>query len=134
MRTVTYSEVRRHLARVLDRVVDDAEEVVVTRSGREAAVIISLREYESLKETAYLMASPANARRLNEAIDHHLLRRVNALIEDIRRNGHQGIGKPEQLRGNWSGFWSRRIDQEHRLVYRIVDDTVQTAQCRYRYE
>jgi antitoxin YefM len=69
MRTVTYSEVRQHLARMLDHVVDDAEEVVVTRSGREAAVIISLREYESLKATAYLMASPANARRLNEAVE-----------------------------------------------------------------
>ncbi len=69
MRTVTYSEVRQNLAKMLDQVVDDAEEVVVTRSGREAAVIISLREYESLKETAYLMASPANARRLNEAIE-----------------------------------------------------------------
>jgi antitoxin YefM len=69
MRTVTYSEVRQNLAKMLDHVVDDAEEVVVTRSGREAAVIISLREYESLKETAYLMASPANARRLNEAIE-----------------------------------------------------------------
>lgn len=66
--------------------------------------------------------------------DRQMLRRVNALIEDIRRNGHHGIGKPEQLRGNWSGFWSRRIDQEHRLVYRIVDDTVQIAQCRYHYE
>lgn len=51
--------------------------------------------------------------------NRQMLRRVNALIEDIRRNGHEGIGKPEQLRGNWSGFWSRRIDQEHRLVYRI---------------
>jgi antitoxin YefM len=75
MRTVTYSEVRQNLAKMLDHVVDDAEEVVVTRSGREAAVIISLREYESLKETAYLMASPANARRLNEA------------IEDLRNGG-----------------------------------------------
>ncbi|WP_431973357.1 Txe/YoeB family addiction module toxin [Micromonospora haikouensis] len=52
----------------------------------------------------------------------------------IRHNGHQGIGKPEQLRGNWAGFWSRRIDQEHRLAYRIVDDTVQIAQCRYHHE
>jgi antitoxin YefM len=69
VRTVTYSEARQNLAKVLDHVVDDAEEVVVTRSGREAAVIISLREYESLKETAYLMASPANARRLNEAVE-----------------------------------------------------------------
>lgn len=66
--------------------------------------------------------------------DRQMLRRVNTLIEDIRRNGHEGIGKPEQLRGNWAGFWSRRIDQEHRLVYRIADDTVQIAQCRYHYE
>jgi antitoxin YefM len=69
MRTVTYSDVRQNLAEMLDHVVNDAEEVVVTRSGHEAAVIISLREYESLKETAYLMASPANARRLNEAVE-----------------------------------------------------------------
>lgn len=69
MRTVPYSEVRRDLAKVLDQVVDDAEEIVVTRSGREAAVIICLREYESLKETVYLMASSANARRLNEAVE-----------------------------------------------------------------
>jgi toxin YoeB len=66
--------------------------------------------------------------------DRQMLRRVNQLIEDIRRNGYQGIGKPEQLRGNWAGFWSRRIDQEHRLVYSIVDDVVQIAQCRYHYQ
>jgi antitoxin YefM len=81
VRTVTYSEVRQNLARMLDHVVDDAEEVVVTRSGREAAVIISLREYESLKETAYLMASPTNARRLNEAIDE--LRNGGGAIRDL---------------------------------------------------
>jgi antitoxin YefM len=75
MRTVTYSEVRKNLAKMLDHVVEDAEEVVVTRSGREAAVIISLRKYESLKETAYLAATPANARRLNEA------------VEDLRNGG-----------------------------------------------
>ncbi len=69
MRAVTYSDVRKDLARTLDHVVDDAEEVVVTRSGREAVVIIPLREYESLKETAYLMSSPANARHLHEAIN-----------------------------------------------------------------
>lgn len=81
MRTVTYSEVRQNLAKMLDHVVDDAEEVVVTRSGREAAVIISLREYESLKETAYLMASPANARRLNEAVEE--LRNGGGEIRDL---------------------------------------------------
>ncbi len=81
VRTVPYSEVRQNLAKMLDHVVDDAEEVVVTRSGREAAVIISLREYESLKETAYLMASPANARRLNEAIEQ--LRSGDGAIHEL---------------------------------------------------
>ncbi len=69
---------------MLDRVVDDAEEVVVTRHCREAAVIISLREYESLKETAYLMASPANARRQNEA------------VEELRNDG--GDARPDRPR------------------------------------
>jgi antitoxin YefM len=69
MRTITYSEARQNLARTLDRVIDDAEEVVITRIGHEPTVIVSLREYESLKETAYLMASPANARRLQAAVD-----------------------------------------------------------------
>ena len=49
------------------------------------------------------------------------------------RNGHEGIGKPEPLRGDLSGFWSRRIDHEHRLVYRLVDDSVQVLACRYHY-
>lgn len=81
MRTVSYSEVRQNLAKMLDHVVDDAEEVVITRSGHESAVIISLREYESLKETAYLMASPANARRLNEAIEQ--LRAGGGEVHDL---------------------------------------------------
>jgi antitoxin YefM len=81
MRTVSYSEVRQNLAKMLDHVVDDAEEVVITRSGHESAVIISLREYESLKETAYLMASPANARRLNEAIEE--LRNGGGEVHDL---------------------------------------------------
>lgn len=81
MRTVSYSEVRQNLAKMLDHVVEDAEEVVITRSGHESAVIISLREYESLKETAYLMASPANARRLNEAIEE--LRTGGGEVHDL---------------------------------------------------
>lgn len=69
MKTMSYSESRRRYAEVLDSVVDDREEVVITRSGREPAVIMSLAEYESMKETAYLMRSPVNAQRLIEAIE-----------------------------------------------------------------
>lgn len=69
MKTMGYSESRRRYAEVLDWVVDDREEVVITRAGHESAVIVSLDEYQSLKEAAYLMRSPANARRLLESIE-----------------------------------------------------------------
>ena len=69
MKTMSYSESRRRYAEVLDSVVDNREEVVITRAGHESAVIVSLDEYQSLKETAYLMRSPANARRLLESIE-----------------------------------------------------------------
>lgn len=69
MKTMSYSESRRRYAEVLDSVVEDREEVVITRSGHEPAVIVSLDDYESLKETAYLLRSPANARRLLDSIE-----------------------------------------------------------------
>ncbi|WP_446663702.1 type II toxin-antitoxin system Phd/YefM family antitoxin [Flexivirga sp. B27] len=69
MKTMSYTESRSKYAEVLDSVVDDREEVVITRAGHEPAVIVSLDDYESLKETAYLLRSPANARRLLASID-----------------------------------------------------------------
>ena len=69
MRTMSYSESRAKYAETLDRVVNDREEVVVTRAGHEPVVIVSLEDYESLKETAYLLRSPANARRLLASIE-----------------------------------------------------------------
>ena len=69
MKTMSYTESRARYAEVLDSVVNDREEVVVTRAGHEPAVIVSLDDYESLKETAYLLRSPANARRLLASID-----------------------------------------------------------------
>lgn len=66
--------------------------------------------------------------------DRKTLRRINALIADIVRNGHRGIGKPEELRYALASFWSRRIDQEHRLVYRIRDDSIEIVACRYHYQ
>ncbi len=69
MRTMTYSESRAHYAETLDSVVNDREEVVITRAGHESVVIVSLDDYESLKETAYLLRSPANARRLLASIE-----------------------------------------------------------------
>ncbi|WP_322749718.1 MULTISPECIES: type II toxin-antitoxin system prevent-host-death family antitoxin [unclassified Frankia] len=69
MRTMTYSESRARYAEVLTAVAEDREEVVITRAGHEPVVIVSLDDYQSLKETAYLLRSPENARRLLIAID-----------------------------------------------------------------
>ncbi|QDY07443.1 MULTISPECIES: Txe/YoeB family addiction module toxin [unclassified Micromonospora] len=65
--------------------------------------------------------------------DRKLVKRINDLIADVMRNEYEGIGKPEPLRGELSGFWSRRIDREHRLVYRVTKDDVEIIACRYHY-
>jgi len=67
--------------------------------------------------------------------DKKILKRVNLIIEDIRRNPYDrdGIGKPEKLKANLSSYYSRRITSEHRLVYKIADDLIIIAQCRYHY-
>ena len=67
--------------------------------------------------------------------DKKTLKRINQLLQDIERNGHRGIGKPEPLRHKSQGWWSRRIDEEHRLIYRIEENgLVQIAFCRTHYE
>lgn len=65
--------------------------------------------------------------------DKITLRRINSLIKEIQRSPFEGIGKPEPLRHNLAGFWSRRIDEQHRLVYAIEADCILLAQCRYHY-
>jgi toxin YoeB len=66
--------------------------------------------------------------------DKKILKKVNDLLKDISRNPYEGIGKPEPLKHALSGFWSRRITDEHRLVYRVEGDFIQVAQVRYHYE
>ncbi|MGX6395650.1 Txe/YoeB family addiction module toxin [Rothia kristinae] len=65
--------------------------------------------------------------------DRAVLRRINTLIRDIQRHGNEGIGKPEPLRHDFAGYWSRRITAEHRLVYRLTDRQVLIAAYRYHY-
>ncbi|MCF8212209.1 MAG: Txe/YoeB family addiction module toxin [Rhodoferax sp.] len=66
--------------------------------------------------------------------DKAVLRRINCLIRDIQREPFEGIGKPEPLRFNFAGYWSRRIDEEHRIVYKIQDDEIIIAQLRGHYD
>ena len=70
-----------------------------------------------------------------QAQDKKTLKKVNDLIRDIDRNGNEGVGKPEPLTGNLSGWWSHRIDGSNRLVYRLVsDDVLEISQCRGHYD
>jgi toxin YoeB len=66
--------------------------------------------------------------------DRKTLKRINALIQDAMRQPFKGIGKPEPLRENLSGFWSRRIDDRHRLVYTVEENDLAIIACRYHYE
>jgi toxin YoeB len=68
-----------------------------------------------------------------QATDSKIVERIHQLIKDILRNPHSGIGKPERLRHALQGFWSRRINTEHRIVYKVVDGAILIAQLRYHY-
>ena len=70
-----------------------------------------------------------------QQFDRKILKKVNALLQDISRDDpYQGIGKPEPLKHAFSDFWSRRITDEHRLVYRISGNAIEVAQARYHYQ
>jgi toxin YoeB len=66
--------------------------------------------------------------------DKKLLKKINELIKDIMRTPFEGIGKPEPLKYDLAGFWSRRIDREHRLVYQYIEGEVLIYSCRYHYD
>lgn len=173
MRTMSYTESRARFAEVLDAVIQDSEEVVITRAGVEPAVIVPFAEYQSLRETDYLLRNPANAERLLRAAAHSrmggdvyhtvleggeckdrpawdgsawddylwwhardrkILKRINLLIHHVLQSGFEGIGSPEALRHQLTGFWSRRINDEHRLIYRVgAKGVVHIVSVRYHY-
>jgi toxin YoeB len=65
--------------------------------------------------------------------DKKILKRINTLINEIKRDPFEGVGKPEPLKHALSGYWSRRINDEHRIVYKVNDDSLLIAQLRYHY-
>ncbi len=75
----------------------------------------------------------ARERATRQQTDKKILKRINNLIKDIKRNPYSGIGDPEPLKYNWAGFWSRRITKEHRLVYEVHKNSILIAQCRFHY-
>lgn len=69
-----------------------------------------------------------------QSVDKKMLKRINLLIKDITRTPFDGIGKPEPLKHQYAGLWSRRINSEHRLIYRVLDDEIWIVKCRYDYD
>lgn len=65
--------------------------------------------------------------------DLQIIDRIKILIRDIDRDPFKGLGKPEPLKGNWAGYWSRRIDHEHRLVYKVTSEQIIIAKCKGHY-
>lgn len=66
--------------------------------------------------------------------DKKILKKINDLIKDIQRTSYEGLGKPEPLKYDLAGFWSRRIDREHRLVYQVIGNEILIYSCRYHYD
>ncbi len=69
-----------------------------------------------------------------QKIDKKMLKRINLLIKEISRQPYEGIGKPEPLKHNYRGFWSRRINDEHRLIYQVREDEIRIVKCRFHYD
>jgi len=88
-----------------------------------------VEEGDSSRLTLDAAILPSSARSTIQTVGGQVLQ----TIEDIARNGNQGIGKPGALKHDFAGYWSRRITDEHRLVYKIVSDEIRIAACRYHY-
>ena len=69
-----------------------------------------------------------------QTTDKKMLKRINDLLKDIARNPYNGIGKPEPLKHKYQGYWSRRINEKHRLIYKIREEEILIAKCRFHYD
>ena len=157
----TYTLFRQNLAKTMDEVCSSLEPITVTRNNNEPVVMLSLKCYNSILETNYMLRSSRNAERLMASIkeiealinkkqklmeivhssyadeDTNYLKQnnksiyKNILIEAINKNPYEGIGNPTPLKDELSEYWSRKIDSEHRLVYKIHEDVLYILQCRY---
>ena len=156
----TYTQALANFAALCDEVTANGEVVIIHRRGAEDVALISATEFTRLMETAHLLRSPKNAERLLTglararrrtgspqsveelrredlrywvATDRRVASRVLDLGAAILREPFRGIGKPEPLKHLGAGVWSRRLTQEHRLVYLVSDDRMDFLQTRYHY-
>ncbi len=129
---ITASEARKNLFPLIEQVNDDRTPIEIT-SRRGDAVLLSRADYDALEETAQLLRVPANAKRLLESLQQARSGQ-RELIDDALRDPTDGIGKPEPLRHLLAGAWSRRISEEHRLIYLVDGDDLVILQARFHYK
>ena len=123
MNATTVKETKKNLARLIEQVNADAEPTIICGDQGQKAVLLSLEEFNAWQD--YLWFQEHN---------RPLLKRINDLIKDAQRSPFRGLGKPEPLRGELSGYWSRRINAEHRLVYSVSQTELTIISCRFHYE
>ena len=112
MLSASISEFRKNIKAYLDKVTGNFETLIINRGEGAGVVVMSLDEYNALTATQHELSSR----------------------KDISRQPFSGIGKPEPLKHKYRGFWSRRINSEHRLIYAVNDDAILIAKCRFHYD
>ena len=122
MLTTTISDFRKDIKKYLDNVTKNFETLIINR-GKDNGPMKYIFVDESWDD--YLYWQKTNKK---------MLKRINDLLKDISRNPFSGIGKPEPLKYKYKGFWSRRIDNEHRLIYQVKNNEILIAKCRFHYD
>ena len=134
MQAVSVTQLRSNIKKYLDDVSQSSDVIVVSRASEdEAVVILSLKEYNLLNETGW------EEFQYWIETDSTVVEKIKNLLHEIKKTPFQGTGKPEPLRYDLKGYWSRRITGEHRLVYKVegkkgVDQKCYIIQCRFHYD
>jgi toxin YoeB len=153
MEALTYTTARQNLARTMDKVCDDLAPVIITRKKHRSVVMMSLEEYNgfsvqfmelirvavrkgsSLKENRKIVFSTEAWEDYQywQKNNSKILKRISSLIRESLQTPANGLGIPEPLKNVLSGYWSRRIDHTHRMVYRLHNENLEIIQLRYHY-
>ena len=135
MLAVNYTNLRDNMKSYMDQVTDDYETMIVTRlrHSQKKEILLLIRYLRQLMMNKVFTDNGWEDYTYWQTEDKKTLKKINNLIKDIDRNGNEGIGKPEPLTGNLTGFWSRRINDKDRLIYKIDDKNIYILSCRYHY-
>jgi len=141
MIATNYSNIRNNFKKYCDKATRDYETIIATRKNDENVVLMSEEEYNNLMENLYIMSNKDYYNELlkskkqaeMQAQDKKVIKKINEIIKDIQRNGNEGIGKAEALKHELSGYWSRRITDKHRFIYKLTENEVIIIACANHY-